>query len=400
MIATPDLSAENLDSESLASAPSSEKQSSENSASRKIRYAIVGLGWFAQSAALPAFAQAENSEVVALVSDDPFKLEEVGKQYNIDLTYTYDEFEDCLNSGEIDAVYIALPNHLHAEYTVRAADAGIHILCEKPMAVTAEDCRLMMDAASENNVKLMIAYRLHLEEANLEAIKIVQSGRIGEPRIFSSAFTQQTGEGNIRLDNAKGGGTLDDIGIYCINAARYLFQDQPIAVFATAANNGEERFKNVDEMTTAILRFPGDRLATFVVSFGASKVSTYQVIGTDGDLRVDSAYNTSGDIKHTLTIKDEKEERAFSSNDQLAAEFVYFSNCILNNQEPEPSGEEGLVDVQIIQALYRSIATKSFVEIDVPDRQQKPTPDQVVQRPAASKPADVVRATDPSGRKS
>ncbi len=368
------------------------------SASRKIRYAVVGLGWFAQAAALPSFDHAENSELVAIVSDDPTKRDEIGKQYNIQHTYSYDQYEDCLNSGEVDAVYIALPNHLHREYTVRAANAGIHILCEKPMAVTVDECEAMIQAAKDNHVKLMIAYRLHLEEANLQAVEIVQSGKLGEPRIFNSVFTQQTVAGNVRLEKDKGGGTLDDVGVYCINAARYLFQDEPIEVVATSANNGEKRFSEVDEMTSAILRFPGDRLAAFTVSFGGGRVSNYQVVGTKGDLRVDPAYGTQGEIKHTLTIDGEKQERSFASHDQIAAEFVYFSDCILQNKEPEPSGQEGLIDVQIIRALYHSIETGSFVKLDTPDRQQRPTAEQTIERPPVQEQPELVHAADPSGK--
>lgn len=368
------------------------------SASRKIRYAVVGLGRFAQAAALPSFDHAENSELVAIVSDDPTKRDEIGKQYNIQHTYSYDQYEDCLNSGEVDAVYIALPNHLHREYTVRAANAGIHILCEKPMAVTVDECEAMIQAAKDNHVKLMIAYRLHLEEANLQAVEIVQSGKLGEPRIFNSVFTQQTVAGNVRLEKDKGGGTLDDVGVYCINAARYLFQDEPIEVVATSANNGEKRFSEVDEMTSAILRFPGDRLAAFTVSFGGGRVSNYQVVGTKGDLRVDPAYGTQGEIKHTLTIDGEKQERSFASHDQIAAEFVYFSDCILQNKEPEPSGQEGLIDVQIIRALYHSIETGSFVKLDTPDRQQRPTAEQTIERPPVQEQPELVHAADPSGK--
>ena len=368
------------------------------SASRKIRYAVVGLGRFAQAAALPSFDHAENSELVAIVSDDPTKRDEIGKQYNIQHTYSYDQYEDCLNSGEVDAVYIALPNHLHREYTMRAANAGIHILCEKPMAVTVDECEAMIQAAKDNHVKLMIAYRLHLEEANLQAVEIVQSGKLGEPRIFNSVFTQQTVAGNVRLEKDKGGGTLDDVGVYCINAARYLFQDEPIEVVATSANNGEKRFSEVDEMTSAILRFPGDRLAAFTVSFGGGRVSNYQVVGTKGDLRVDPAYGTQGEIKHTLTIDGEKQERSFASHDQIAAEFVYFSDCILQNKEPEPSGQEGLIDVQIIRALYHSIETGSFVKLDTPDRQQRPTAEQTIERPPVQEQPELVHAADPSGK--
>jgi predicted dehydrogenase len=365
--------------------------------SRKIRYAVIGLGWFAQSAALPAFAHTENSDLVALVSEDPEKRAEIAKIYNVQHTYSYDEYDELLNSGLIDAVYIALPNHLHCEYTVKAAIAGIHVLCEKPMAVTAEECEIMIKAAEDNDIKLMIAYRLHLEETNLQAVDIVSSGQIGEPRIFNSLFTQQTEAGNIRVNKQIGGGTLDDIGIYCINAARYLFQSEPVAVFATSASNGEERFSEVAEMTSAILRFPNERLATFTCSFGASKVSTYQVVGTKGDLRVDSAYSSQGKMKQTLTIEDTVQERTFEPHDQLAAVFVYFSDCILQHTSPEPSGQEGLTDIKIIRALYDSIETGAFVQLGNIQRDRHPTKAQRLDRPPAEEQPDLIHAASPSG---
>ncbi|MEH2329823.1 Gfo/Idh/MocA family oxidoreductase [Nostoc sp.] len=370
---------------------------------RKIRYAVVGLGWFAQEAALPSFVHTENSKLVALVSDDPRKSEELSKKYGINHTYSYEEYEDCLASGEVDAVYIALPNHLHCDYTVRAANQAIHVLCEKPMAVTEEECEAMIKAANDNNVKLMIAYRLHLEEANLQAVEIVRSKQIGEPRIFNSVFTQQVEEGNIRLRDATGGGTLYDIGIYCINAARYILQDEPVEVFAVAANNGEERFNEVEEMTSVILRFPNERLATFTCSFGGASVSTYQIVGTQGDLRVEPAYAWQGELKHYLTINGETQERTFEDHDQLAAEFTYFSDCILQDKNPEPSGTEGLIDVSIIQALYHSIETGKPVQIQTRDacggklRHQRPTSAQTIEHPPVEETPDLIHAAAPSG---
>ncbi|MBW4616974.1 MAG: Gfo/Idh/MocA family oxidoreductase [Desmonostoc vinosum HA7617-LM4] len=365
---------------------------------QKIRYAVVGLGWFAQDAALPAFVHTDNSELVALVSDDPTKREELSKKYSIQHTYSYEEYEDCLTSGEIDAVYIALPNHLHCDYTVRAANQAIHVLCEKPMAVTEQECEAMIKAVRDNNVKLMIAYRLHLEPANLQAIEIVRSKQIGEPRIFNSVFTQQVEEGNVRLREVAGGGTLDDIGIYCINAARYLFEDEPLEVFAVAANKGEQRFSEVEEMTSAILRFPNERLASFTCSFGAAKVSTYQVVGTKGDLRAESAYTWQGRLKHYLTINGETQERAFDAHDQLAAEFTYFSDCILQDKDPEPSGMEGLNDVRIIQALYQSIEKSQPVKIQTLDRHQRPTSAQAIEHPPVEEKPDLVNAASPGGK--
>ncbi len=146
-----------------------------------VRYAVVGLGHIAQVAVLPAFAHARrNSRLVAVVSGDAAKRREVARRYRLDQAYDYDDYEACLE--QVDAVYIALPNSQHAEYTVRAARAGVHVLCEKPMAVTAAECERMIAACAEHRVKLMIAYRLHFEEINLKVIDLVRKGRIGEPK--------------------------------------------------------------------------------------------------------------------------------------------------------------------------------------------------------------------------
>jgi predicted dehydrogenase len=373
-----------------------------NSSSRethKIRYAVIGLGYISQIAVLPSFAHAaKNSELTALVSGDPKKLKQLGEKYGVERLNSYDEYDDLLASGDIDAVYIALPNHLHHEYTLRAARAGIHVLCEKPMAVTVEECKEMISACQQSNVKLMIAYRLHFEETNLKAIEIVNSGRIGDPRIFNSVFTMQVEEGNIRLRRETGGGTLYDIGIYCINAARYLFRSEPTEVMAITANNGEERFKEVEEMTSAIMHFPNERLANFSCGFGAADVSAYQVVGTKGELRVDPAYEFADELRHALTINGKTRVRTFSRRDQFAPQLLYFSECILMDKEPEPSGEEGMNDVRIIRGLYRSIETKQPVIIGNPEKEERPHPGQEIKRPAVKKP-ELVRAAAPSGKK-
>jgi len=364
---------------------------------RKIRYAVVGLGWISQVAVLPAFANAENSELVALVSDDPTKREELGKKYKVQKTYSYAEYDRCLESGEIDAVYIGLPNHLHREYTVQAAKAGVHVLCEKPMAVTEQDCEAMIAACKDSNVKLMIAYRLHFEPANMQAVEIVKSGQIGEPRFFSSVFTQQVEEANVRVKKALGGGVLDDMGIYCINAARYLFQDEPIEVFAVSASKPESRFQEVAEMHSVILRFPEDRLATFTCSFGAAPVGNYQIVGTKGDLRLDPGYDFQGALTHYLTIDGKTQERTFPPTDQFAAELISFADCILHNKDPEPSGIEGLNDIRIIRALDRAIETGSPVKLGKLEKQQHPSAAQIIERPPIQKP-ELIHAADPAGK--
>ena len=230
--------------------------------SKRIRYAVVGMGHIAQVAVLPAFAHAKrNSELAALVSDDTTKRYELGRKYQVAQTYTYDEYDQCLQ--QVDAVYIALPNSMHAEYTIRAAKAGVHVLCEKPMAVTASECQKMVKACRDHGVKLMIGYRLHFEEINLDVMDLIRKGRIGRPKYFNSSFSMTVRPGNIRTKSDMGGGTLYDIGIYCINAARYLFGGEPIEVQAMSVNSGVRKLSEIDESTGALMRFENDRVAVF-----------------------------------------------------------------------------------------------------------------------------------------
>jgi predicted dehydrogenase len=353
----------------------------------KVRYAVVGLGWISQIV-LHSFRNAQNnSQVKVLISSDQPKARGLAARYGIEQIYGYDDFDQAMESGDVDAVYIGLPNHLHREYAERAARAGVHVLCEKPMAVTEQDCEAMIQAARTAGVKLMIAYRLHFEEANLDSIAVLRSGRIGEPRIFHSVFTQQVEEGNIRLaGHHKGGGTLYDIGVYCINAARYLFGEEPLEAWATTANNGENRFARCEEMTVATLRFPGDRMASFVCSFGAASRGSYGVTGTQGSLRLENAYSFTDDMRQQVKTEGESQERVFPKRDQFGAELAYFSQCVLDDREPEPSGEEGVADVRIVRALYDSARRGETVRLQPFERHARPTPAQQVDRPFVGEP--------------
>ncbi|HOB75222.1 MAG TPA: Gfo/Idh/MocA family oxidoreductase [Phycisphaerae bacterium] len=374
-----------------------EEDVSKSSKTRKIRYALVGLGHIAQTAVLPAFLNArKNSTLTALVSGDPAKLKKLGRKYKVERLYSYEQYDECLRSGEIDAVFITLPNDMHAEYSIRAARAGIHVLCEKPMAVTSDQCRQMIQACREGNVKLMIAYRLHFEPANLQAIEIAQSGKLGELRLFNSVFSFQVGDpDNIRVQRERGGGTIYDIGVYCINAARYLFQDEPYEVFAFSANPGDERFREVDEMTGAMLRFPRERLATFVTSFGASAVSAYRIVGTKGDLRLEPAYDYQYPLVQYLTVNQRTRQKSFKQRDQFAAELAYFSDCIRTDRDPEPSGEEGWADVRVIEAIYRSAQTGQPVRLEPFEKQERPTAGQKITAGGRSRPRAVVNVKSP-----
>lgn len=364
------------------------------SAVKAVRYAVVGLGHIAQVAVLPAFAHARrNSRLVAVVSDDRTKRREITRRYGLDHAFSYDQFEDCLN--KVDAVYIALPNSMHAEYTVRAAKAGVHVLCEKPMAVTVRECQRMIAACRTARVKLMIAYRLHFETLNLSAMDLARRGQLGELKFFTSSFSMTVRRGDIRTKRQYGGGTLYDIGVYCINAARNLFRAEPTNVSAVSINSGLKSLAEIDETTAATLRFGDGQLATFVTSFNASDVAAYRIVGTKGHLHADPAYEYAEGLEYTLTIDGKRRTKSVGKRDQFAPELLYFSNCILNDTQPEPSGEEGLQDVRIVEALYQSARRQRPVAIRPFQKRVRPTSRQRISRPGVKKP-DLIKVQSAS----
>jgi predicted dehydrogenase len=374
---------ENSSNGELAMARRTARSRTKTPHDKSVRYAVIGLGHIAQAAVLPAFKHARrNSVLAALVSGEEKKLKQLGRRYGVQRVCGYDGVDELFASGEIDAVYIALPNDMHREYTVRAAQAGLHVLCEKPMAVTSSECEEMIAATRDAKVKLMIAYRLHFERANLEAAKLARTGKLGELRFFNSEFSMQVSDDNIRLlPPDRGGGPLYDIGIYCINAARYCLSEDPAEVSATATRSDDRRFRDVDETVAATMRFKDERLATFVCSFGASDRSVYSITGTKGSLTMDPAYEYAEGLTYTLRKGGRESKKKFGKSDQFAPELLYFSDCILEDREPEPSGEEGLADVRIIEGLLQSIRSGRSVRLDMRQREQRPDLQQEIRSP-------------------
>lgn len=370
---------------------------------KKVRYGVIGLGHIAQVAMIPAFQHAKsNSVLTAFISDDTTKLNRLAKKYGVQHVYAYDDYESCLTSGNIDAIYIATPNHTHRALAERAAACGIHVLCEKPLAVNEAACQSMIHTAEENRVKLMTAYRLHFETANLKAIDMARAGELGDLKYFNSIFSMQVKDrDNIRLGPAKmGGGPLYDIGIYCINAARNLFRAEPIEVTALASGTGDTRFSESDEMLSATMRFPEGQLATFTISFGAADAATFDIVGSKARLRLDNAYDYA--MPHTLQVfkNDKVTTREFAKKDQFAPELIYFSDCILNSRHVEPSGLEGLADVRVIEAIQKAVDTRQAVPLSkssAPRKTRWPGNRQKIERPALSRAPQVIHATSPSG---
>ncbi|MDX1932521.1 MAG: Gfo/Idh/MocA family oxidoreductase [Capsulimonadales bacterium] len=337
----------------------------QDDASKKLGWAIVGIGGLSMGQILPGFAECTKSRVTALVSGSPAKAKEQAEKYGAKRVYHYDNYDNIKSDPDIDVVYIVLPNGMHAEYTIRALNAGKHVLCEKPMANTPEECEAMIRAARRNNRKLMIAYRCQYEPYNRAAIEICRTGQIGKLKTIVSDHGFRIGDPSQWRLNKKlaGGGSLMDIGIYSLQAARYLTGEEPTEVEALSYSTpNDPRFKEVEETIHFMLRFPSGTLANLTSSYGYSGANRIRVIGDLGFVDMEPATSYGG-IRLRMAGKNGYEEKKFAEKNQFGIEMDYFSDCILNKKEPKTAGEEGLRDVKIMMAIYEAARTGGRVKL-------------------------------------
>ncbi|WP_165246303.1 Gfo/Idh/MocA family protein [Paludisphaera soli] len=361
----------------------------------KVRYGVVAGGMISQAHFMPGVRNTKNSELTVLVTGDPEKAEALKQEFGLRKTYHYDDFDELLAADEVDALYIATPNHLHTKFVVPALKAGIHVLLEKPMAVNEEDCKAMIAAAEEGGAKLMLAYRLHFEPATVAAIEHVRAGDIGEARLFTATFTQAIKTDNHRAKHGFDAGPVYDIGVYPINAARQLFGSEPIEVHAVGARNPEWGLEDMDDTVSVTLRFPGDRIASFVVSYTLNSFEHYAILGTKGNLSFQPAFSYGHGLEYDATIGDETEHQTFPEVDQFGSQAEYFSDCILDDLDPEPDGEEGWCDVRIVEAIRRALITGRPQALEPYTRKRRVEPTQV-RGLAPPEPVEMVNAEDPS----
>lgn len=323
---------------------------------RKIGYAIVGLGRYAELI-MSKFAECDHARLTALVSGTPAKLERFGAQYGIPPShrYSYADFDRIRDNPDVDIVYVILPNALHAAYTVRAARAGKHVMCEKPMAVSVEECRTMIAACRAAGRKLMIGYRSRFEPYNRLAIQLAQSGFVGPTRIVTSEHGFNAQPNQWRLDRAlSGGGSLMDIGIYSLNAVRYLTGEEPVEVSAIeSTDRSDPRFRTVEDRISFLLRFPSGIEATCVSSY-SSNHNAYRVVGTEGWIELEPATSYEGQAMRIRRDGRTAARTVPAGKGQHAAQLDHLAECILSDTQPLVPGEEGLADLRVIEAIYRS----------------------------------------------
>jgi predicted dehydrogenase len=363
---------------------------------KKVRYGIVGLGNISQQALMPAVRHTGNSEITAFVSGNPERMQELGKDYGVENLYAYERFGELIRSGQVDALYIGTPNWRHEEFVVPALEAGIHVLCEKPLEVSVEKSRRILEVAQRSSAKLMVAYRLHFEPATLDAIERIRKGELGQIISFTSLFSQAIDRENHRAKHGVEAGPLFDMGPYPINAIRYLFGEEPVEVASAVATRQADSGMDLDDTWAVVLRMPGDRLASFTVSYIANSVDSYIIAGTEGSIHMSPAYGFESGLEQNRTIGETKKREAFSKTDHFGGELKYFSDCVLENREPEPNGEEGLADMLVLDAIVRAKETGQPQRIEPFSRSRRIDPAQVQKLRPVSIPEDV-DAPPPTG---
>jgi len=326
---------------------------------KPVGYAAVGLGRISDIF-MRACANSQSAKISALVTGHPeTKGVKYSAMYGIPKTsiYTYETFDRIRENADVDAIYVGLPNSMHREYTVRGAQAGKHVLCEKPMAISSAECRNMIDACRQAKVKLMIAYRVQFEPMWNQAIGIIRSGQLGQLQSFHGGFFGQQPAGAWRLTKALGGGgALLDLGIYPLNAIRHITGEEPAnftAVTATRERSG--RFSEVEQSMEWTMKFPSGIIASCGCSYGQRGPSILTINGESGYLVMEPAFNYEGVRLHGEGDGKPIEQASTEKHPyQFKIEAEHFAECVRNNKEPATPGEEGLKDMVAIEAIYQA----------------------------------------------
>ena len=330
---------------------------------KKLGVALVGLGGLSTNQIAPGLLNASLCKLTALVTGTPEKEKKWADKYGIerDHIYNYQSFDKIASDDSVDIVYIVLPNSMHAEFTIRAAKAGKHVLCEKPMASSAADCRDMIDACKAANRQLAIGYRCQFEPHHVKSMQIARSKELGSIKMIEAGFGFKIGDPKQwRLRKAlAGGGALMDVGIYALQSCRYLLGEEPKMITAQETKTDATKFAEVDESITWLMQFPSGVLAYCSTSYNFNGLNRFQAFTDNGFIRMDPAFGYTGARLETSQGKIE-----FKEQDQFANEMDNFAKCILENQTSKVSGEEGLKDLLAIEAIYKSIETRATVEVE------------------------------------
>lgn len=327
----------------------------------KLGIALVGLGNYSSNQLAPALKETKYCYLAGVVTGSEEKAKAWKKKYSLsdNSIYNYDNFDSIADNKDIDIVYIVLPNSMHHRYVIKAANAGKHVICEKPMAVTEEECNEMIEACERAGVKLSIGYRLHFDPYNMELMRLGRNKILGKVNLLEIKNGMENVDG-WRLQKAlAGGGSLMDLGIYCVQGAIYTVGEEPVAVTATFGPiTEEEKFKEVEDSIYWNMEFPGGAVAKCYCTY--SKDEDFLKAETqEGWFGLTPAFAYSGLKGSTSNHK----QLDFGNPNQQAAQMDNFATCIIEDRNSPVPGEMGKRDVKILQAIYRSARTGERIEI-------------------------------------
>lgn len=327
---------------------------------RQVGVALVGLGNLATNQLAPALQKTQHMKLVGIVSGTPEKRQRWSQQYDIpeDSIYTYETYDRIADNDKIDCIYVVLPNGMHAEYTIRAAEAGKHVFCEKPMANSSAECRQMIAACEQADRLLGIGYRCQFEPHHQECIRLAREQEFGPLKAIRAGFGFKIGDPNQwRLDGKlAGGGALMDVGIYALQACRYLTGSEPDSITAVETKTDPEKFAEVDETIAWTMKMPGDICCDCSTTYAFNGINQFRAYGPEGNFGLDPAYSYTG-----ITGTTSRGPIAFDPIDQFAAEMDHFAQCILDGTPCRVPGEEGLRDLLAIEAIYEAVRSGSAV---------------------------------------
>lgn len=335
---------------------------------KRLGYALVGLGRLSTNQLAPGLQKTERSELVGIVTGSPRKANQWQEKYGIpeNNTYDYREFDQVADNPDIDVIYVVLPNSMHEEFTIRAAKAGKHVLCEKPMSISSDECRHMIQACDDAGVKLAIGYRCQFEPHNLECIRLAREEKFGRIRYIDAGFGFPIGDypvGHLhrwRLEHEMaGGGALMDVGIYALQACRYITGEEPVSVMAREIKTDPVKFAEVDETILWSMEFPSGIVANCSTTYRFGGVNNYTVYCQEGQFGLGPAYSYGG-----IAGFAGDEPMELPHVDQFAKEMDAFSQVIQEDGQSKVSGEEGLRDMLAMEAIYESVRTGRKVPVD------------------------------------
>jgi predicted dehydrogenase len=323
----------------------------------KIKWGVLGAAQIAMEKVIPAMQKGQYSEIFAIASRDISKSKKIAEKLKI--TSAYGSYEELLEDKNIDAVYIPLPNHLHVEWSIKCMEAGKHVLCEKPLALTTEEIKKLIEVRDRTGMKISEAFMVRSHPQWIKAREMVQNGTLGDLKAIQGFFSYFNRDaGNIRNIQEYGGGSIWDIGCYPINTSRLLFNEEPTRVIALMENDSE--FK-VDRLSSAILDFPSGQ----AVFTSATQLAPYQrmtAFGTEKYLEIEIPFNSPMDEPTRLFLNG-NETIKIETCDQYTHQGDNFSLSVINNSEVPVTLEDSLNNTAVINALFESAKSGTWKNV-------------------------------------